>query len=471
MKKSLFITVATALIFASCAQVDTLKNDIQNGGNEEGEAIGFTSYTQKLTRAENSTANYDWTFFNHHETFKVWAFKNPNTSYDSPIFVDSNSGTGVVIDATRTGSSAPYTYSFGYAVAAEARYWDKSATTVYNFYAAAPAAGSTETNGGWTLVTTGVDSYANQDKAYFTTTSTLSGVNLRAATTDASKITSLAEATSSFKNTADIDKLIAAPQSGSYPNYYDAVSNKHVVPLHFNHILSKMNVTVKKDAILESKQVRLLKIEFFNLKNKGNFNEGLAAATTAGSLLRWQNQAKAQVSSNDVVYSYISTDGDDADDDPDGVLLSKEANEKIYFIESLVIPQATEVEAVDYDGTVTPAVYYTDYTEYNTANSASLTEEQYNQLPDAQKIKTAAVKVSGTSKPYFVITYLIDDELFQSYHNVAASFKVADANVTTFDFLEGYQNTLNINIKPEEIEFTADVADWAESTNNEEVDI
>ena len=466
MKKSLFITVATALIFASCAEMDTLKKDIQNGGNEEGEAIGFSSYTQKLTRAENSTANYDWTFFNHHETFKVWAFKNPNTSYDSPIFVSSDATPtpGVVINATRTGESAPYTYSFGYAVDAEARYWDKAATTVYNFYAAAPAAGSNETNGGWTLVTTGVNSYANQDKAYFTTTSTLSGVNLRENTTNESKITSLAEATSSFKGTADIDKLIAARQSGSYPNYLDAASGKHVVPLHFNHILSKMNVTVKKDEILDSKIVKLLKIEFFNLKNKGDFNEGLAAATTAGSLDRWENQAKAQVSSNDVVYSYTSADG---------VTLSKEAAGKIYFIESLVIPQETEVQAVEYDGTI-PAVLYT-WEEYNDAHqgdanfTAYADQAAYDADTEINKVKTAARPIGANDEAYFVITYLIDNELFESYHNVAASFKAAANN--TFDFLEGYQNTLNINIKPEKIEFCADVANWAESTNEEEVDI
>ena len=39
--------------------------------------------------------------------------------------------------------------------------------------------------------------------------------------------------------------------------------------------------------------------------------------------------------------------------------------------------------------------------------------------------------------------------------------------VTTFSFYEGWQNTLNININPTVITFTADVADWAD---NKDVD-
>lgn len=489
MKKYLFI-LATAAIVASCSDTDTLKKDIQNG-NGEGEPISFTSYTQKLTRAENNTnAAYSWTFFNHHETFRVWAFKNPNTTWDAPIF-----GQGVVgtrINATRTGESSSYTYSFNYNNANDARYWDKSAATIYQFYAAAP-------EDGWNFDATGVDSYANQDKAYLTTTSTLNGVNLRAATTDADKITSLTGVESSFKGTDDIDKMIAAPQSGNYQSFALASDpTKHVVDLHFIHILSKLNVTVKKDDILASKEVKLLKIEFFNLKNQGTFTEGNTVYPN-GSLARWSAQSKVQVgeapNNHDVVYSYVSAD-DDNDNLPDGVTLSNAANGKIYFIESLVIPQPTATEALDYDGTVTPAILYTAATAaahnaeltghfsenevldaeklalYNAAVDpdleldAVLTEAQANAynatLQDAVSegdVQTAAVMVSGTSAPYFVIQYTIDGELFTSYHNLANSFK-AESTDTHFDFLEGYQNTLNINIKPETIQFSADVADW-----------
>lgn len=460
MRKSILFIAATALIMVSCSDVETLKKDVQNN-NIEGETISFSSYAQKITRAENSGANYNWGFYNHQGSFKVWAYKNPNNVYSDQVF------DGVVIDATRS-ENTPYTYSFVYHVAAQARFWDKAASN-YEFYAAAPADGSNEENGDWQFKTTSIVNYATQDKGYFETTSTLSGVNLRAATSDATKYTSLAEERSSFKGTNDIDKLIAAPCSGNYKTFIDPNDNtKHVVQLNFIHILSKLNVTVKKDADLDSKEVKLLSIEFFNLKNKGNFSESTDAAP-AGSYGRWSSQAKVQVSNQDVVYSYVSADGDDEGDQPDGVILSKEANERIYFIESLVIPQATETENIDYDGTVTPAVLYADLADYNETNDPDIDQDAFDNLSPAEMIKTPAVKVSGTSKPYFVITYTIDGELYESYHNLANSFKKSGEN--TLDFYEGFQNTLNINIKPEKIEFTADVAAWDDNEKVENADL
>lgn len=448
MKKSILFVATAVLVFAACQEVDTFKKDIQTIDNE-GEAIGFTPFTQKLTRAENnSTANYSWEFYNHHNDFKVFAFKNPNTSHNTPIFVTTNNVPGVVIKVTEDNNA----YKYDYDVASEARYWDKAATTKYHFYAAAPA------NGAWTLVTSEVTNYDNQDKAYFTTTSTLSGVNLRAATTDNSKTTSLSNVESTFKSTADVDKLIAEECKGNYNSFVDPNnSSEHVVQLHFTHILSKINVTVKKDATaLGSKTVKLLQIKFFNLNNTGDFTEGTTTLNAGGTIARWNNQDRVQVSSQDVVYSFVSADGDDEDNLPDGVTLNAtDANEKIYFIESLVIPQSTATQDVEYDGTITGA-YYT-YEEYNAINSTNFTEEEYANNTTINKSRN--VKTDENAKPYFMIQYMIDDELFTSYHNLANSFK-AQSTDTHFDFNEGYQNTLNINICPEKIDFTADVADW-----------
>lgn len=449
MKKSLLILGVTALVFAGCSDVD-VKTEIQNDSKISEEAIDFASYTNKITRAENSSVGYDWTFYTHQPDFKVWAYKNPNTAYNTPVF------SGQIIDAKSDGS-------FDYHVATDARFWDKSAATVYQFYAAAPA------NGGWTFVSTGINSYANQDKGYFTTTSTLSGVNLRDNTTDTeNKLIALAEATSSFKGKDDVDKLIAAPCSGSYNDFLVPASTpaKHAVHLEFIHILSKMNVTVKKDAILDSKTVKLLKVEVCNLKNYGEFSEA-TAANPAGIYSRWTNQAQQQVSSADVKYTF---------DYATGVTLDK--TNRIYFIESLVIPQATETEAVDYDGTKTPAVMYT-LAEYNAAklaedaNWVDIDDAAFNALSVAERTKTPAVHVydaGANAAPYFMIQYTIDGELFTSYHNLATAFKPA-APATTLDFLEGFQNTLHINICPEKIEFCADVAGWDNNPNVTGVDV
>lgn len=414
MKKYLFI-LATAAIVASCAENDSFK-EINTQGNGD-EAISFTSYTSKATRAENSQANYSWSFYTHQPDFIVYAYKNPNNAYSDQVF------SGQIIDANNDGS-------FAYHTATEARYWDKSAATQYQFYAAAPSGN----NGNWTFVTSAIVDYATQNLGSFNTTSTLTGVNLRSATTDDSKITSLAEATSTFKGTDDVDKLIASPCSGNYPSFVDpSDASKHIVQLHFNHILSKLNVTVKRDDILSAKTVKLISIDFYNIKNSGTFTEGAAAADGTAKMNRWSSQAKAQVSNADVVYSFNNASGVTLDATP------------IYFVESLVIPQSIEAEVIGYDGTVA-ATYYTAADEAEDASHVEGTE------------KTAAHAVSGTDKPYFVISYTINGELFTSYHNLATAFKTTSES--TLNFYEAYQNTLNINIKPEQIDFTADVAAW-----------
>lgn len=436
MKKNSLIIATIALVIASCSDVDTLKKDIQTN-NEGNEAISFDSYTSKITRAENSGANYSWIFKNHLSDFEVWAYKNPNASETAKVF------NGQVIDAKDDGT-------FDYHVSTEARYWDKAATTTYHFYAAAPA-----TNGNWNFEDGNVVSYATHNKGYFTTSSTLQADNLRSATTDDSKITSLTETNSSFKAVADIDKMIAAPTSGNYDNY--AVAGGHKVQLHFNHILSKMNVTVKKDQeTLGTRTVKLVSIEIFGLNNKGDFSEATAAVTT-GTYARWNNLGKVQVNNKDVTYKFANESG---------VTLSDASTGRIYFIESLVIPQPTETEILNYDGTVPEVLYTLD--EFNDLKKAEdntwtdLDADGYtNYTPASDKVKQAAA--ASPSKPYFKISYTIDNELFTSYHNLAGSFKPAGKE--TLDFYEGFQNTLNINIKPEKIEFTADVADWADNAN------
>ena len=441
MKKYLFI-MATAAIVASCSENDSFKEINTQGTGDE--AISFETYAQKLTRAENSGANYSWAFYNHHGDFEVYGYKNPNTTAGTAVF------DGQVINAASDGS-------FNYANEAQARYWDKNASTVYQFYAAAP-----HTNGGWTFNLPVADAasmgYDDQDDCYFTTTSTLSGVNLRNVSSGDNVPSASPISEPTFKGTNDIDKLIAAPCSGSYTNFSVGTTGRHTVQLHFIHILSKLNVTVKKDntdANFAAKTVVLKSIKFYNLKNYGEFDESDEAADRTAKMDRWSAQAKAQVSSADVVYGYDAAD----------VTLG---TSPIYFVESLVIPQEVEAQTVNYDGTI-PAVLYTDLDDYKTDHSEYT--GTWDDLSDNDKIKTAASNVTtdANAKPYFVISYTIDGELFTSYHNLATAFKTTGES--TLNFYEGFQNTLNINIKPERIDFSADVAAWANGFVNESADI
>ena len=402
-------------MFAACSDVDSFKKDIQKGNDE---AISFVSYSQPATRAENSNiATPTWDFFTHHAKFQVWGYKNTNKA---AVF----SGDEVTVAEGQT-SGYVYTYS-------PVRYWDKAATT-YRFYAAAPS------NAGWSFE--GVTNDSNQDQAagYFKTTSTISGDNLMA--------TPNTTLSNTFKNaTNDKDKLIAEP----------CVVNKakfsQDVQLNFIHILSKLNVSIKKhDTKLANQTVILKSFEVMNLCNKGDFDESTSVTDlAAGSNARWSEAEGAST----VTYSSKTN--------------WEIPTTKTYIIESLVIPQDAAVETVALDGEQHDAVLYSGYVEYNQLNNASLADEDaFNALTTEQKTKEAAIaKVTASSKPYFKIVYTIQDgtntaEEFTAFFNLATAFKGTAAQASTLKFNEGWQNTLNITIEPDEINFCADIYEWA----------
>ena len=450
MKKYLFL-LASAAIIASCADQDTYKKDIQNGNDQ---AISFETFTSKQTRAtENSGANYDWQFFDHHTTFEVWGFKNTS---ETAVFTQD---VVTVDEATSPATGYTYTYS-------PIRYWDKAATA-YEYYAAAPSS----TDGNWTfnrngLVAADITETNGQNIGYFTTSSTLTGANITTTSgTDAYKYMY------SFKGAADIDKLIAAPKV-VYKAYFS-----QSVQLNFIHILSRLNVTIKKDEILQNQTVIVKKLEVHNLKATGAFNES-TAASQSGNNTRWTESGSA------VTYA-APTDIEVTA----AITSSNPTPAPQYLIQSLVIPQDANHEAVALDGAAhsdAAAVLFT-LEEYNAYFGTDLDATDFAALTNAQKTKipaeTAANAISTTSAPYLVITYTIqdqtgsepypDEEEFTAYYNLAAAFGLdgqdhtndtptAGTDQTKLAFNEGWQNTLHITLSPDAIEFSAMVAEWSE---------
>ena len=443
MKKYLFI-LATVAIVASCSDTDTLKKDIQNGN---GEAISFETFTTKQTRAENSSAEYSWAFFNHHDDFQVWGYRNTNAA---AVF------NGDVVTVTSDGAQSPtYTYTYS-----PIRFWDKSASE-YEFYAAAPSDPYDATNNaqGWNFVATGITAAnivnaANQNQGYFTTKSTLAPSNIADATGDLKE---------SFKTADDVDKMIAAPVAVPYADF------KKTVQFNFIHILSRLNVTIKKDASLEpanhvlQQKVVLSSLEIKNLNCYGEFDEHTAPSTT-GNNTRWSQRGTPRD------YTAYAAD----------VEVGTTAK---YVIESLVIPQDANFEAVALDGkahAATPATYYATLEEYNAAKDDNKDASWWDTNKETSAtIKTPAgsnvAAVSASSKPYLVLTYTIQQthdatgtaftqgnepsaQQFVVYYNLANAFGLQSGNLA---FYEGWQNTLNITIKPDRIEFCAKVAEWS----------
>lgn len=410
MKKFIFLSIV-AITAVSCSSNDP----IREYNESEGNAIQFESYAQTLTRAENSTNNAIWVFFNHHNNFQIWGYKN-TAANNKPVFEGDY--------VTVTEESTPGTYKY---TNSTVRFWDKAATK-YEFYAAAPYAENM-----WTFTP---PTTTDQSDGTLATTSTLTGTNLQISSPSK-------DLKNSFKSAAgDVDKMIASPcpwtQIGSTVN------------LHFNHILSKMNISIRKAESLKEWKVTLKSFNVYNMKGTGSFNEAKATATTSGSIVRWNNDESTP--SGSVTYTSIANW-----EIANGVGVENNSDYK-YIIESLVIPQNINWEALATDGNArtTPSVI----------NAAST-----------------------SSAPYFVIEYTLQhdenndndfddeddfEENYKAYYNLAAAFGMdGTTDKTIIPFNEGWQNTLNITIQPDEINFDADVYQWAEyfpKTDNNDVD-
>lgn len=474
MKKSLLFIAAAALAFNACQDTDSFKKDIK--GNNSETTINFSTFTEKVTRgdnsAENSNAYYNWLFLDNHDDFQVWSYKSNAADKTKPVF------DGTVVSVSKNGTTTKYEYS-------PLRFWDKIATK-YHYYAAAPANPAEA----WHFENDKITSADNLGKGYWTTTSTIVGINLKnlAATQDAAENGPGANLSKYFKNKGEIDKLIAAPCEVNQPSY--AKPSPDAVQLNFIHILSKLNVTIKKAGKLLDKKsatseedlytVVLKEFAVKSVPNKGDFDESTPADKT-GDNERWE--LNGATTTDYVALSNLNTKE---------FTVTGTAN---YIVESLVIPQDIDYKVVALDGQhhneegATDAVLFADYEEYTKSNpEEALTKDEFDAIKDNSTDPTELAKitkipakdavpeiaaVTTDPKPYFYIKYTINNEEFEAYYNLAAAFgaTVSDGNdqngdETKIAFNEGWQNTLNIVINPTAIEFTADVADWAAADDN-----
>ncbi|MBO4561756.1 MAG: fimbrillin family protein [Bacteroidaceae bacterium] len=411
MKKSYIIIAAAAAMFAACSDNDSIKQiGAETNGND---AIAFSTFTNKQTRAENSNALYTWAFLNNHTSFQVWGYKDV-------------APTDAVFKATKvtvSGEVESSTYAYD-----TLRFWDKTAEK-YHFYAAAPATPDGDNPAWkWTFVSTGITNASTLNKGYFTTTSEITGVNLK----NLANVGPGTQLSNYFKGQADIDKMIAAPCDFAKSRY--AKPNPEAVQLNFNHILSKLNITVRKGANI-SNDLYVVKLKSFAVKNmqsKGDFSEEDPADAT-GTNARW-DLTNYTTSTVDYVALTNVTSLLNSQNQPEFTV----TNTDNYIVESLVIPQDIDFKKVALDGKHHDAV---------------LEEAEID-------------AVTTNTKPYFVITYTINDEVFTAYYNLAAAFGATGAqNNDKIAFYEGWQNTLHIVINPDKIEFTADVAEWSTYKN------
>ena len=502
MKKNLFFIAAAAIAFAACSNEEILVDNGQQGGAEK--TIGFGTYAGKATRAENSTAGYSDDLSAHHLNFAVWGYKNTEKA---KVFDNQTVEYKVWSGSDKTWNYTPL------------RYWDKAATTYY-YYAAAPQTDENGATVGWSFEGTENADKADQNAHSFKLTdATLYGSNLSAiaASQTQNYTTTYVE---SFINAPkigstnakqDIDYMIAEPKSVGTANFTSSP-----VELKFIHILSRLNITIKKGTTLDAAAVVTLKsLEVVNLNSVGTFTESSHGATSArpGANNRWSALGTQYTLSS--IQDYVVT------------------NSAAYVLQSLVIPQtvACETEAVKLDGsnlnatessrkpylkivytidpdgtpasgTNAPAETYTAY--YNLAavfGAGTATSYASTVLPSGTKLEGyytkneytacgAGAKIvadtdyytyDSTNKTYTKVAPApaVDADV-SSYYTKTVSYTACDAEAaadgvttyyqlvgTTLAFNEGWQNTLNLTIEPTVISFSTKVAEWADYVIND----
>ena len=300
MKKFILPIAVTAAMFAACTDNDSIKETIITDGPQ----ISFSTYAQKITRAENSDSTYTLDLKDHHLTFKVWGFKNTDTK--------------AVFNGDSVGySSNKWSYLIN-------RYWDKTATA-YEFYAFAPENAPLSFNG-VTTIESQKDGYFTIDNAYSKAGENVSPKNA------ASPVVVWKD----HANT-DVDLMIADTCRLTGSGLVNA--QNHEVTLNFIHILSRLNITIKTidrfdPTVATNDSICIDSIIISNFAHAGTFSEknGNVNANDlkAGTTKRWIATDKAEYKYE---IDYTAT------------------KDKTYAIEALMIPQEIAKDTINLDGT------------------------------------------------------------------------------------------------------------------------
>lgn len=389
MKKYITLAAVVAMM-ASCSN-ETLIDDAKEDAIPS--EIGFSTFTNNLTKAENSTEGSKDNLESHHTTFKAWGAKVATThqavyAADAPAIVTH---VDAADDVAEHWTANPI------------KFWDKAASQYY-FYAAAPSSQN------WALAWKAATDMS--DATITLADFKLTGVNV----TQSASTTP----TASWKTNggADIDLLVASPCPVARAAYNKNTADK--VNLEFNHILSRLNVLVKKGTNVASSKVSLTELKVYNMCNKGSFDESKATGTTlsGGTIARWATPT--------VDGTYI----------PAGIAVASTAADNgvtttaQYVLETLIIPQNVAYQAIDVAG-------------FSTGTTALTTNDS----------------------PYIYIKYTVDGEEFYGYYNLAKAFGLTAAGNIAFN--EGWQNNLTITINPNAIEFDAEVFNWEDLLSKE----
>ena len=266
MKKLMILAVA-AIALAACSKTF----DTHHHGNE-GKAIGFGTWTEKLTKHTQGLSTGDEGFaWNVNDNFIVSGFKTVGTGEGA---ANTNVFANQLVEYK--GGTPTWTY-------APKRLWDPAAAS-YTFYAISPG------------------KINDSDIA----------------TLDASAGTVTNCQTITFAgNNNDILVASKEPVSNTGGNF----NNYHTVDLKFNHIAALFDLKVKKHNNLSSATVNVTGIELLNLKNQGTFAISGYDGSTNKPSVTWSASGSANYTSTSGVTSIPCTADNPVEATTDGALV------------------------------------------------------------------------------------------------------------------------------------------------------
>lgn len=326
-KSNLVLIAAAAGMLASCSNDLLLDNQ-----DSAQEAIGFSSFSQKLTKA--APAETDLEFY--HNTFVVYSSKK--STVDNEISQVFDGGATSLITFNE-GAEAPNDWTYS-----PYRYWDKQAT--YKFIAVAPNASIIKYT--WNASASPLTELSGDFETVATGGYTLYGQNLQMISTQSEIKKGFTTSNQTTKKDVDLMTSQMNNQSGN--------SHTPDVNLEFKHILAKLNVTVAKSSVLNDADVYVRSVEITKLNDNGKYDESSYDATAEPKVSGW-NTISTKDAGYKLSYAFGADTGATADQGKELSDYNTTDNKTVpnYFIESLVMPQTVPATG---DGAATLILKY-----------------------------------------------------------------------------------------------------------------
>ena len=322
MRKGYLIIAAVATSFLASCSNERVLNELQ----DDDAIIRFESYSEKETKVPNTE---DLSLEFYHNTFSVYSTKKDMEDKIDYVFGDTAQSSGI----TCTYTDNPGSFHGSNWRYLDERYWDKSAT--YKIIACAP---SNETISPIRYIfsnTHEVDTIGKNGSDFIIDNYYLTGKNLQQAMPQATLIQ-----TGFNVQGEDLDMMTSKIRQCLGSEQYN-----YPVQFEFHHILSKLNVSVRKLKDANGITVVIDSIIITGLKDMGSYKESLWKNTTnpfTGIVNKHSGWTLAET--NHAPNYAIKYNGEanhpllpDAEQDPNNE--DEYITKPIYYIESLVMPQ------------------------------------------------------------------------------------------------------------------------------------